>query len=460
MAQLMNQQRTVANLTRPVTELNNDVQGGVEKETSEAFALEFERCIIDLADEVYGLSKPKEIAQKVLRKACEFYDADWCGIFDADMMLKLWMPFWWYNRVTGGMTKTRTDMDQYGISGELPRWRNAIEQNTPIIIENVDMLRETLPEEYEIYIRQEVKSILAVPFNKREKGVLLLRNPKRYSSNPNLLRVMANIVIQEINEQKLLDHMKVGACVECMDSVNTITINLFGGLSVCAERGKLTEAEIKSPLCCKILVLLLLNRKRGMSARELSDHLWANRDYDNPTRNLRSLLFRLRATLRMITDVDLIVTTGTGYRINPDVIIKTDFEEFEKICESRNTVTDTTEKIRLLEKAVKLYQGKLFPTGECEHWIIPLNSRCHILYLPLVNELMELLHTEKQYDKLYEYAMLAVGIDPESPITIYWLIVALRKHGAADMAKRHLESAKLRLLEEEYRDLEARLILE
>ena len=52
----------------------------------------------------------------------------------------------------------------------------------------------------------------------------------------------------------------------------------------------------------------------------------------------------------------------------------------------------------------------------------------------MVNELMELLHTEKQYDKLYEYAMMTVGIDPESPITIYWLIVALRLHGAAEMA--------------------------
>ena len=146
--------------------------------------------------------------------------------------------------------------------------------------------------------------------------------------------------------------------------------------------------------------------------------------------------------------------------MNPDVVIKTDFEEFEKICENRDNISDRTEKIRLLEKAVNLYQGKLFPMGDCEHWIIPLNSRCHILYLPIVNELMELLHTEKQYDKLYEYAMQAVGIDPESPITIYWLIVALRRHGAADIAKRHLESAKLRLFEEEYRELEARLISE
>ena len=100
----------------------------------------------------------------------------------------------------------------------------------------------------------------------------------------------------------------------------------------------------------------------------------------------------------MITDVDLIVTTATGYRINPDVIIKTDFEEFEKICDSRNSITDATEKIRLLEKAVKLYQGKLFPTGECEHWIIPLSSKCHILYLPLVNELMS--YDEMELDML------------------------------------------------------------
>lgn len=460
MAQLTNQQRTVAKLTRPVTESDHDVPGGECKETSMAFALEFERCIMELADEVYGLSNPKEIAQRVLRKACEFYDADWCGIFDADMMLRLWMPFWWYNRVTGGMTKTRTDMDQYGILGELPRWRNAIEQNTPMIIKDVDTLKEAIPDEYDIFIQQEVKSILAVPFNKRDKGVLLLRNPKRYSEKPELLRVMANIVIQEINEQKLLDRMKTESCADCTDNTNAVIINLFGGLSICAERGKLTEAEIKSPLCCKIFVLLLMNRKRGMSARELSDHLWSDKDYENPTRNLRSLLFRLRATLRMITDVDLIVTTTNGYRLNPDVVIKTDFEEFEKICESRDNTSDRTEKIRLLEKAVNLYQGKLFPMSDCEHWIIPLNSRCHILYLPMVNELMELLHTEKQYDKLYEYAMQAVGIDPESPITIYWLIVALRKHGAAEMAKKHLESAKLRLLEEEYLELEARLISE
>ena len=55
MAQFNHQQRTVANLTRPVTEMDNDISGGDGKEKGMVFSLEFERCLIELADEVYGL---------------------------------------------------------------------------------------------------------------------------------------------------------------------------------------------------------------------------------------------------------------------------------------------------------------------------------------------------------------------------------------------------------------------
>ena len=44
--------------------------------------------------------------------------------------------------------------------------------------------------------------------------------------------------------------------------------------------------------------------------------------------------------------------------------------------------------------------------------------------------------------------MRTVKIDPDNPTIIYWLVVALRKNGAIDMAKKHLESAKARLLED------------
>ena len=71
---------------------------------------------------------------------------------------------------------------------------------------------------------------------------------------------------------------------------------------------------------------------------------------------------------------------------------------------------------------------------------------------------MNLLHSEKNYSMMHEYAMMAVSVEPDNPTVLFWLIVALRKHGAIDMAKEHLESARIRLLNEEYQELEERLI--
>lgn len=71
---------------------------------------------------------------------------------------------------------------------------------------------------------------------------------------------------------------------------------------------------------------------------------------------------------------------------------------------------------------------------------------------------MTLLHAEKNYSMIHEYAMMAVNVEPDKPTVLFWLIVGLRKHGAIDMAKEHLGSAKIRLLREEYQELEERLI--
>ena len=79
------------------------------------------------------------------------------------------------------------------------------------------------------------------------------------------------------------------------------------------------------------------------------------------------------------------------------------------------------------------------------------------MYLKAVEALMELYHEVTDYRALHDCSMKAIKIEANSPAIIYWLIIALRKNGAIEMAKKHLESAKARLLEEEYRELENRL---
>lgn len=416
---------------------------------------EFHKYISDLANEVYGIHEPYDIAQMAMRTACHFYDADWCGIFDVDIVLDLLMPFWWYNRLTEDITLTQ--FRDGWVMGSFEMFRKMIEDNTSYYQPDIEEIRYSKPDEYALFADKAVKSFLSVPYSRREHGIIFLRNPKRFGEKPDMLRIVSNILIQEINEQKHLDRLKINAAAANIRKDADVIVNLFGGIEIMTAQGKLVEAEMKSNTCSKIFVLLMLNRHHGMSARELSELLWSGKEYENPTGNLRSHLYRLRNMFELLSDADLIVTKQNGYRINPELKIQTDYERFETMCDSITPLMTKQNRIDILKEAVKLYGGKLFPNGDGEHWHIPYSSKYHMMYLDAVDKLMGLLNESKDYKALHSYSMRAVKIEPDSPIVIYWLVVALRKNGAIDMAKRHLESAKARLLEEEYQVLEYRL---
>ncbi len=100
----------------------------------------FRKCLVDLANEVYGIHEPFIIAQKALRAACDFYDADWCGMFDVDMMLDLWMPFWWHNKKTGGMTQTQ--LKEGRVLGSFEMFRRMIVDNAEYYQSDIESILE------------------------------------------------------------------------------------------------------------------------------------------------------------------------------------------------------------------------------------------------------------------------------------------------------------------------------
>ena len=114
-------------------------------------------------------------------------------------------------------------------------------------------------------------------------------------------------------------------------------------------------------------------------------------------------------------------------------------------------------KIEILKEAVKIYDGKLFPNGDGDHWHISCSMSYHNMYIKAFEQLMGLLNKSEDYKALHDYSLKAIKVDPNSPAIIYWLVIALRKSGAIEVAQKHLESAKNRLLEEEYQELEYRL---
>lgn len=120
----------------------SDIKAITEDEDT-LYAKAFEKCLTELAAEVYGIHEPFEIAQRTLRTACDFYEADWCGMFDADMMLDLWMPFWCYNRLTGGMTTTQ--LEEGHVIGSFEMFRKMIMGNADCYLPEIETIRFTRP---------------------------------------------------------------------------------------------------------------------------------------------------------------------------------------------------------------------------------------------------------------------------------------------------------------------------
>lgn len=121
---------------------------------------------------------PKEVALRVMEAACKFYAADWCGLIQVDLDLGLWKPYWWHNECSEDKTTALTN--EFESSEFLDRWARAVRRGIPMVVSNAETIREKYPDEYSLYQRLGIQSILAIPLEPRSVALIAVRNPKRY----------------------------------------------------------------------------------------------------------------------------------------------------------------------------------------------------------------------------------------------------------------------------------------
>lgn len=292
------------------------------------YAIEIERTLHELQKDLSNTIDPKQATMGVLRVATNFYDADWCGILDVDGEVGVWTPVWWYNREHGEMA--RSSFNEFELLEGYGRWLDCLQNHEPVIIQDIEAIKDEYPVEYSLYKRLEAKSILAVPFWKGPKGFLTLKNPKRYADNISMLRILNFAVVSLINEYHLLESRKLTIMSPRITSEDDVYISIFGELVITTKEGILTETELKSPKIARLLVYLLLSRKAACSPREIVDALWADEDVDSAVKNIKGLIYRLQQAFGHISNHRLITSTANGYQLNPKLHITTDYQLFDK----------------------------------------------------------------------------------------------------------------------------------
>lgn len=202
------------------------------------YSMEIERTFAELQRGLSVCYDPKEVALNAMRVATDFYNADWCGIFEVDLELGVFSPFWWYNRPQGPMAKTLSAEIEVM---EYQRWIDSLKNHTAMIIEDREEYRDTYPEEYELYTRLQVKNLMAVPFWKGLVGFLVLRNPKRYTKQTSFLRMLNYIVVNSLSEYFMIETSKLTLTSPRINSDNDVYISLFAELKIIGSKGILTQ---------------------------------------------------------------------------------------------------------------------------------------------------------------------------------------------------------------------------
>ena len=128
----------------------------------------------------------------------------------------------------------------------------------------------------------------------------------------------------------------------------------------------------------------------------------------------------------------------------------TDLQQFNALWEKAQHAPTIPSKVDLLKKAVDLYKGDVFENARGEHWIDGIATQYRLRYIGIINELLSTLDTAGDFTGVQQYATTAIERTPENVRAHYWLLHAMNRLGALELARNQINHAKEILTSEEF----------
>ena len=179
-------------------------------------------------------------------------------------------------------------------------------------------------------------------------------------------------------------------------------IKMLGGFHISSNGEPLPVMHSKR--IQELLSYLVLHHNSPQSRQYLAFRFWPDSSEKQARTNLRQLLHHLRQSL---PDPDgFLQIDNQTVRWNPDSPFTLDTAAFDQLIgqsKSAANIDDEPTQISLLEKAVDLYRGDLFP--ECyEEWIEPVRERLKKEHMDALSQLIDYFEISRDYQKAIGYA--------------------------------------------------------
>ena len=407
---------------------------------------DFQTALRLLEERLRSLEDSETIINGLLQGAAEFYGAARASVVEADWDLKIGLLT--YEWCAEGVEHQK-DMLQYLAVESFPRWCEFLSLNRPVVIPDMDAIKDTYPDEYQFFQNYGVKSVLAAPFSKRiNQGYIAVDDPTRFQDDPTFLFIISYAVVVELNEIKLSQSI-AAAQRASKYSDRDVYVNCLGDLEIRNAKGTLTEEDISSDLCLNLFALIITNAKCPLKAKRLAEELWPEDVIDNPYRTVSNIAYRLRRILSIIGLEDLIVGRHGAFVINPKYTVYTDFDRFDETCNRLKAETNPKAQHDLYRSAVALYRGDLFSKISYQHWLMPTASYYRNNYLRIIKCYVEQKLAQEDYQSAHRAVLDAMNLAPYDSELNMDMIFIMYHRGGAELAKSFLQTAKAHMSEEQ-----------
>lgn len=209
------------------------------------------------------------------------------------------------------------------------------------------------------------------------------------------------------------------------------SMTTLGKFQMTDEKIVLDEDAMRSKKLTNLLAYMMLHREKTLTLDDMAEALWQEEETSNPAGALKNLMYRLRMVLKQnFGEGEFILNNRGAYCFNPDIEVKVDAEEFEKLYRAAKQKGISKEQaVTYLEQAIALFGGDFMPKMTEMHWVVSLNTYYHSLYLESVKLLAQLYGRQERYEQQEQLCIRALSFDHLEEDFYYYLILAKAKRG-------------------------------
>lgn len=282
------------------------------------------------------LSEEPDCAKRIdalLDAAVDFFGADRAYVIEGDTELVTAVNT--HERCAPGMEFQQDTLKDMPVEAYM-RWLDVFQRNEAVVIEDMEVLKESSPGEYKYFTDSDVHSIIVVPFTKRiNHGFVGVDNPTRNRTDAMTLRILAYAIALELNEIKLTQE-KAALLDVSKYPENIVHVHLLGEMKISARGGTIYQNSFTIQGQA-ILAIMLLNPEKQFSIDDLYDIISPAKEADNPGAVVSNVVYKVRSKLDIIGLKELVHNERGAYYLNPRFQVETDVSRFKQFASAMQT---------------------------------------------------------------------------------------------------------------------------